>query len=212
MIPVHVAARQSSSQRDITATKGLVDMVQPTYPARAASLDDALAILRVSGNAGGEGSEGEMTALDHQLQCADVLRQEFPDDLELQVAGLFHDIGHRLAPGQPERHGVLGGDFVRELFGDRVSGLIELHVDAKRYLVSIDPSYRDKLSSGSAQTLIAQGEAMAPDETVVFKAMAHAADAVTLRRADENAKVPGRRVPGLEDWMPRIEAVLVAGR
>jgi predicted HD phosphohydrolase len=187
-------------------------MVQPTYPARAASLDDALAILRVSGNAGGEQSEGKMTALDHQLQCADVLRTEFPDDLELQIAGLFHDIGHRLAPGRPERHGMLGGEFVRGLFGDRVSGLIELHVDAKRYLVSIEPSYREQLSSGSAQTLIAQGEAMTPDETVIFEARPHAADAVTLRRADENAKVPGRHVPSLEDWMPQIEAVLVVGR
>jgi predicted HD phosphohydrolase len=153
-----------------------------------------------------------MTALDHQLQCADVLRQEFPDDLELQVAGLFHDIGHRLAPGQPERHGVLGGEFVRDLFGDRVSALIELHVDAKRYLVSVEPSYRDRLSAGSAQTLIAQGEAMTPDETAIFVATPHAAHAMTLRRADENAKVAGRRVPPLEDWMPRLEAVLVAGQ
>ena len=43
---------------------------------------------------------GEMpfTHLDHALQTAAVLRQEFPDDIELAVAGLVHDIGH-LLPG-----------------------------------------------------------------------------------------------------------------
>jgi predicted HD phosphohydrolase len=150
-----------------------------------------------------------MTALDHQLQCAEVLRQEQPDDLELQIAGLFHDIGHRLAPGQPELHGILGGEYVRNLFGERVSALIELHVDAKRYLVSVEPSYRDQLSSGSAQTLIAQGEAMSADEAAAFTAKPYATDAITLRRADEKAKVPGRRVPALDNWLPSLDAALV---
>ena len=41
---------------------------------------------------------GEMpfTHLDHALQTAAVLRQTFPEDVELAVAGLVHDIGHLL--------------------------------------------------------------------------------------------------------------------
>jgi predicted HD phosphohydrolase len=186
-------------------------MVTPTFPARAASLEDLCRILQ-AGDTGGEGAEGGMTALDHQLQCADVLRQQHPADSELQIAGLFHDIGHRLAPGQPERHGVLGGEYVRDLLGSRVSALIELHVDAKRYLVSVEPSYRAQLSAASAQTLIAQGEAMDADEAVVFASKPHATSAISLRRADEMAKVPGRAVPPIEDWMPLLEATMVAGR
>ena len=185
-------------------------MVNPTYPARATRLDDVLMILQDGDHAGEEGEEARMTALDHQLQCAAVLRERHPDDQELQIAGLLHDIGHRLAPGQPDRHGVLGGDYVRGLFGERVSALVELHVDAKRYLVSVEPSYREQLSAGSAQTLIAQGEAMTAEEADAFAAKAHAADAVALRRADEAAKVPGRRVPGLDTWIPVLEALAVA--
>src|SRR6202034_194438 len=111
-------------------------------------------------------------------------------------------IGHRLAPGHPELHGTRGGAFVRDLFGERVSALIELHVDAKRYLVSVEPSYRDQLSSGSAQTLIAQGEAMTEEEIAEFVAKMHAEEAVVLRRADEMAKEPGRPVPSLDEWVP----------
>ena len=117
-----------------------------------------------------------------------------------------------LAPGRPERHGVLGGEYVRDLLGDRVSALIELHVDAKRYLVSVEPSYRAQLSAGSAQTLIAQGEAMDADQAVFFASKPHATHAITLRRADEMAKVPGHAVRRVEDWIPLLEATVAAGR
>jgi predicted HD phosphohydrolase len=184
-------------------------MVDPPYPTSAASLDDVLAIL-VDGTAGAEQTEGRMTSLDHHLQCAAVLRERYPDDREMQVAGLLHDIGHRLAPGQPDRHGVLGGDYVRDLFGQRVGDLIELHVDAKRYLVQAEPDYRSKLSAGSVRTLIAQGEAMDEAEAQAFVVKPHAGDAIALRRADEAAKVPGRIVPGLDAWKPVLEASVVA--
>ena len=36
--------------------------------------------------------------LDHGLQTAAVLRTSRPDDAELQVAGLVHDLGHILPP------------------------------------------------------------------------------------------------------------------
>ena len=36
--------------------------------------------------------------LDHDRQCAELLRRDFRDDEELQVAGLVHDIGHLLRP------------------------------------------------------------------------------------------------------------------
>ncbi|MBO0693065.1 MAG: HD domain-containing protein [Acidimicrobiaceae bacterium] len=184
-------------------------MVNPPYPTRARSLDDVLTILEACDHAGEEGIEA-MTSLDHQLQCASVLQEQYPDDRELQLAGLLHDIGHRLAPGHPESHGVLGGEYVRDLLGERIGSLIELHVDAKRYLVSVEPEYRRQLSPGSAQTLIAQGEAMGEAEAAAFSAKPHATGAVALRRADEAAKLPGRIVPALERWLPVLEAAVVA--
>lgn len=169
-------------------------------------MDDVLTILEAGRRAGEEGAKA-MTSLDHQLQCAALLREQYPEDTELQVAGLLHDIGHRLAPGRPELHGVLGGEYLRDLFGERVASLVELHVDAKRYLVSVEPDYRAQLSPGSAQTLIAQGEAMDEAEVEAFRAKPDADGAVALRRADEGAKVPGAVVPPVESWLPVLEAV-----
>src|SRR2546430_3711365 len=89
------------------------------------------------------GPDGDpLRVLDHGLQCAAVLASQFPDDEELQVAGLVHDVGHRIAPGASARHGVIAAEAVRELLGPRVAALVELHVPAKRYLVTVDPSYR----------------------------------------------------------------------
>lgn len=184
-------------------------MVNPPYPARATSLDEVLTILKAGRNAGEEGTNA-ITSLDHQLQCAAVLQEQYPDDHELQLAGLLHDIGHRLAPGEPEHHGVLGGAYLRGLFCARISSLVELHVDAKRYLVCVEPEYRRQLSPGSARTLVVQGEAMDDGEAEIFAANPHAKDAIALRRADEAAKVPGRVVPALDAWVPVLETVVVA--
>lgn len=177
----------------------------PTNSERAANLDNVLAVLRDDDSSEGNG----LTALDHHLQCAAVLAETHPEDRELQVAGLLHDIGHWLVPGRPELHGVVGGEYLRDLFSERVAALVELHVDAKRYLVSVEPEYRATLSEESALTLIAQGEAMGPDEVAAFQAKEYAADAVVLRRADEMAKVPGRKVPSLEAWVPVLKGAVV---
>ncbi|MGY6502589.1 MAG: HD domain-containing protein [Acidimicrobiales bacterium] len=145
--------------------------------------------------------------LEHGLQCADVLRRRSPEDLELQVAGLVHDVGHVAVPGAADLHGAVGRVLVGELLGERVADLVELHVAAKRYLVTVDPSYHGDLSDASVRTLREQGGAMTPDEVTAFESEPRHRDAVALRRADEAAKVPGRHVPGLEAWRPVIERV-----
>jgi predicted HD phosphohydrolase len=145
------------------------------------------------------------TELDHGLQCAFELRHRFPHDVGLQLAGLVHDVGHRFGPDAS--HGRVGAEVVRPALGPRVAALVEAHVPAKRYLVATDPAYVDRLSPDSVRTLALQGGGLTPDEIRVFTARPHAQAAVALRRADEDAKVPGRVVPGLDDWIP----VLLAG-
>jgi predicted HD phosphohydrolase len=150
--------------------------------------------------------------LDHGLQCAAVLRQQRPDDLELQVAGLVHDLGHVAVPNDADGHGRHGRVLFAELLGERVAALVELHVPAKRYLVTVEDAYGDTLSPGSVRTLAEQGGPMTPDEVADFTAQRHHRDAIVLRRADEAAKVPGRQVPGLDEWAPRIEALVAVRR
>jgi predicted HD phosphohydrolase len=153
------------------------------------------------------GTPGEvgLSELDHGLQCAYELSCVRPDDEELQIAGLVHDIGHVL--GSDELHGRLGGEKVRPLLGDRVAGLVEAHVPAKRYLAATDASYGSVLTSGSTVSLARQGGPLTSEEVAEFESGPFAVDAVVLRRADDAAKVPGRVVPGLEEWLPVLRRV-----
>src|ERR1700761_5524147 len=68
----------------------------------------------------------------HGVSCADLLAEWHREDLELQVAGLLHDIGLLLYPGDELGHPRHGAEYVRELLGARTARLIELHVDAQR--------------------------------------------------------------------------------
>lgn len=145
--------------------------------------------------------------LAHGLQCAERLAKWHPDDIELQVAGLIHDIGHQLRPGDDAGHGVIAAEAVRGLLGDRVARLIIHHVPAKRYLVTIDPAYMGKLSSVSIETLAHQGGPMTAAEMLEAEAQQDWTGGLELRRADEAAKSPGRVVPGLNHWAPVIRRV-----
>ena len=149
----------------------------------------------------------QMTELDHGLQTAALLRHTDPDDFELQIAGLVHDLAHPWdGPGQP-RHATMGADAVRGLLGDRVAELIVGHVPAKRFLVAVDPDYFALLSADSVMTLEAQGGPMDPVEVAEFSADPHHRGMVSLRIADDGAKVPGAEVPGLEHWVPVIRSL-----
>ena len=146
--------------------------------------------------------------LDHDRQCAELLRRDFPDDEELQVAGLVHDIGHLLRPGDDAGHGRHGADAVRGLLGERVARLVELHVVAKRYLVATDAVHAERLSASSRRTLVAQGGALSEDQIRAFRGDPEFAAAVALRRADDAGKVVGLEVAPLESWRPVVERVV----
>ncbi len=156
------------------------------------------------------GPDGDpIPILPHSLQCAARLADVAPDDDELIVAGLVHDIGHRLRPGHPVEHGTVAADAVRGLFGERVAALVELHVPAKRYLVTVDDGYRASLSTGSIASLEYQGGTLHPTEVTALEARPELEDALVLRRADEAAKDPDAIVPDLDHWLPMVERVCV---
>ena len=168
------------------------------------SADEVGAFLH--GLASSPSDEADLTELEHLLQCADVLRKMCPDDQELQVAGLLHDVGWSLDPAGD--HGGIGADAVRGLVGDRVADLIRLHVDAKRYLITRDAGYRALLSPVSIATLARQGEDMTGEEAAAFEASAHHLDAIRLRRADDLAKVPAKATSTLNAWLPVLRSVI----
>lgn len=143
--------------------------------------------------------------LDHGLQVAAVLAERHPDDEELQVAGLVHDIGHHLMAGDEAGHGEHAAAAVAGLLGPRTARLVALHIPAKRYLAATDPQLA--LSPESSRTLGCQGGAMTAEEATAFEQDPDFEAAVALRRADDAGKVVGLQVPGLAHWRPAVERV-----
>ena len=78
---------------------------------------------------------------------------------------------------------------------------------AKRYLVATEGVYGGVLTTDSVLSLGRQGGAMTEGETAAFLAKPWAADAVTLRRADDSGKVEGLVVGDLAGWVPLLRGV-----
>ncbi|KMS76319.1 hypothetical protein ACM01_06400 [Streptomyces viridochromogenes] len=79
------------------------------------------------------------------LRTAALLRRSRPADKELQVAGLVHDIGQLLCPGDDIRRTEHAAEAVRPLLGERVHRLVRRRdpgtdEDALRLRLAIEES------------------------------------------------------------------------
>ena len=208
----HVSHEQQSQDQ---SHDGPNEKPQREQPMSAAvpdlSVDDMLEVLAT-------GSEWPLSPgvpvsqLDHALQTAALLAHLQPDDDELAVAGLVHDIGHLLPGGTDEAHAADAARAVRRTLGERVAGTVGLHVEAKRYLVATEGGYGGVLTTDSVTSLGRQGGALSDDEAAAFLAQPFAADAVTLRRADDSGKVEGLVVGDLSELDTPLAGNLPAKR
>jgi phosphonate degradation associated HDIG domain protein len=160
---------------------------------------------------GAEQYSGEpVTQLEHALQCAALAEAEGADD-ELVTAAFLHDLGHLLQDlgetptlrGVDDVHQYAALPFLRGLFGERVLGGIQLHVDAKRYLCATRPGYHDALSEDSKRSLKLQGGTFSDEQAQAFIARPGASDAVRLRIWDDLAKTAGAPTPPLSHFLTR---------
>ncbi len=156
---------------------------------------------------GGRRYGESVTQLEHALQCASLARRERADD-EVVVAALLHDVGH-LAARAPEtpagHHGHEGATLLRPWMPERVAWLVEHHVIAKRYLYTVDARYAARLSPASVRSLAAQGAGLALEERLALETRPWFADAVRIRRWDDEAKVPGAACAPLAAYRPLLE-------
>lgn len=137
----------------------------------------------------------------HALQCSWHALHDLRDDAFV-IACALHDIGRAPAvasvhPGVP--HEVAGARFVARFLPTRAAALIAGHVDAKRYLVSVDDRYRAALSRTSVVSLARQGGGMSADERAQFEADPICDDLIALRRYDDAAKRPGAPTASIEE-------------
>jgi predicted HD phosphohydrolase len=147
-----------------------------------------------------------VSQLEHALQCADLAEAAAADE-ELILACLLHDCGRFAAdpaliadrarsdapPASGARgHHEVGADLIAPWVSARAAWCVRMHADAKRYLCATDPGYHGLLSAASQRTLTMQGGVMSADEVARFAAHPWVADAVALRRWDDQAKVPNK--------------------
>ena len=81
---------------------------------------------------------------------------------------------------------------------------VRLHVAAKRYLCGVAPSYFALLSRASVESLAVQGGPMSAAEARGFEELPYAADAVAVRRWDDQAKNPEAIAPDLGHFLPLL--------
>jgi [1-hydroxy-2-(trimethylamino)ethyl]phosphonate dioxygenase len=174
------------------------------------SPEDLLSLLE---SRGGDSYFGEpVTVLEHSLQAAHFAREMHCSNA-LVAAALLHDIGHLLhreeediaEHGVDTRHEELADELLSRHLPPDVTMPIRLHVAAKRYLCYADAAYREALSPSSLLSLQLQGGPMTEQEAKAFLAGPFARDAITLRRWDDEAKIPDLPMPFLHSYLPLLK-------
>lgn len=138
-----------------------------------------------------------VTQWQHAWQCARLARRAGATPA-LQAAAWLHDVGHLLdgaadtptLRGHDDRHEARAAALLQPLFGDAVARPVALHVEAKRYLVTMRPGYAERLSADSQRSLALQGGPMGEAEARAWGEQPFAADALRLRTWDDLAKDP----------------------
>ena len=136
---------------------------------------------------GGEGYIGEkVTQLEHATQAALLAEQYFKTvatciDPNIVILGAFlHDIGHLLVYEElpdlelmgnvgVKHHEEIGAYFLKKMgFPYELCELVRNHINTKRFLITVNNEYYDKLSNASKKTFNYQGGAMTRDELMSF--------------------------------------------
>ena len=174
----------------------------------ALSIED---ILVLYGSAGA--AQYGMEAINqerHALQCAQ-LAEAAGSPPSLVAAALLHDLGHLLATvrrpdgSRNDLHEYVAIPFLRGVFPDAVIEPIRLHVDAKRCLCAIDTTYWSTLSPASRRSLEMQGGPFTVEQARDFAARPFAAEALALRRWDDQAKDPAVSTRGWDHYRGILE-------
>ncbi|WP_327250725.1 phosphonate degradation HD-domain oxygenase [Streptomyces sp. NBC_01244] len=191
---------------------------EATDPSGAPAVGAVDALARLFEGEGSAEYFGEaVTQAGHMLQ-AGALAEAAGAPAHLVAAALLHDIGHfhgtvtgrdLMEGGQDNRHSHTGADWLARWFGPEVTEPVRLHVAAKRYLCTAEPGYFDLLSEASVHTLRVQGGPMTAEQALAFEALPGAADAVAVRRWDEQAKDPELTTPDFDHFRPLLEALLI---
>jgi len=86
-------------------------------------------------------------------------------------------------------HEIHGAKFLKSLgYSSLICEMVENHINTKRYLITKNSDYYDKLSTASQSTFAFQGGKMSEEETINFEKNSYFKLHINLRKWDENAK------------------------
>jgi [1-hydroxy-2-(trimethylamino)ethyl]phosphonate dioxygenase len=181
-----------------------------------AKIDSLIDLLNAKG---GSAYFGEpVSILEHSLQAAHSAELAGAGAASISAA-LLHDVGHMLhgldeeiaQRGLDGMHEEVAAKYLSRWFGDEVTVPILLHVPAKRFLCWQDRAYLQQLSPSSLESLALQGGPMNDEQAAEFLRNPFAQAAIALRRWDDEAKVPGLRVPYAAYYLPMLQAASLVG-
>ena len=166
---------------------------------------------------GHEGYGEGVSQLEHALQCGAFAERDLASK-SLVAAAFLHDIGHLLHDlpqdvadsGIDTQHESAGSAWLSQYFGPEVTEPVRMHVAAKRYLAALEPGYFDQLSDASKLSLKLQGGPMTAKQVRAFEAERFFADAVRLRRWDEEGKIIGYLGPSVGYFDATLTACIKA--
>jgi predicted HD phosphohydrolase len=162
----------------------------------------------------------QVSQLEHMCQCAELARCAHATD-EMILAAFLHDIGHlcshlfasdefQVGDYGLIDHDILGAKYLfQKGFSTEVVTLVGSHVQAKRYLAYVLPTYMEQLSWASIETLKQQGGPMTAEEAKRFEQDPQFQQYIQLRQWDESSKIPHQALPDLTFYEKLIYQHLV---
>ena len=158
-----------------------------------------------------------VTQLDHMIQTAMCAERDGADDQTI-VAAFLHAIGHLLGLQQQHdqmddygtaNHDQIGADYLRQHnFPYKVCKLVENHVLAKRYMITLDPTYYNLLSNASKKTLEYQGGRMSDDEMYEFDTDPYKQIYIQFRTWEDSSKKMYAELQPLEKYEKLMRKIL----
>lgn len=177
---------------------------------------DAMQQIRAAfARRGHEGYGEGVSQLEHAIQCAAFAERDGASPT-LIAAAYLHDIGHLLHDlpqdiadsGIDTQHESTGSAWLSQHFGPELTEPVRLHVAAKRYLATTQEGYFGLLSEASKLSLQLQGGPMTAAQAHAFEAEPFFADAVRLRRWDEEGKIENFQGPPAAHFEAIVQACL----
>ena len=134
------------------------------------------------------------------------------------LAAFLHDIGHligvrdnlaQMSSWGTLDHDIIAGKYLRSLnMPELICKLVENHVIAKRYLVTTDVSYYDKLSEASKKTLEFQGGKMSKEEILAFEKDKYNFVYINFRQWEEEAKISRDKINCISKYKKLCQDIL----